>query len=288
MDDKLDSSTPNGRPDTIYHYTTVRGFQGIITSKQLWLSHASFMNDYMEHTWLLQKADEHLKALGMEANNEHTESLRALVSSLDILEMHPYIACFSQEPDLLSQWRAYTNDGAGFAIGYSTDAIESECRQYNNCGIRLWPVDYEQTSQDMRLAKAIQHYVDCEKQNGPARVDDVFHTCGKIWTIAAICKNPGFREEKECRIVMMPLTKPEEGTGRMIADVGVSEIRFRLSGNCIIPYYVLEFPQKAVTEIRLGPKNYARDFKGPLLALLRKNGFAADKIKLVNSEVTYR
>lgn len=29
-----------------------------------------------------------------------------------------YAACFSEEKDLLSQWRGYANNGAGVAIGF--------------------------------------------------------------------------------------------------------------------------------------------------------------------------
>jgi hypothetical protein len=43
-------------PDTLYHYCPVIGFHGILTSKQLWVSHAHFMNDYAEQVWFLDRA----------------------------------------------------------------------------------------------------------------------------------------------------------------------------------------------------------------------------------------
>ncbi|WP_156304407.1 hypothetical protein [Nitrosospira briensis] len=37
-----------------------------------------------------------------------------IVSPIQLIA-HPFIACFSQEPDMLCQWRAYADDGRGFA-----------------------------------------------------------------------------------------------------------------------------------------------------------------------------
>ena len=43
-------------PDTLYHYCGVAAFHGIITGKEIWLSDASSVNDYMEYRWLIDKA----------------------------------------------------------------------------------------------------------------------------------------------------------------------------------------------------------------------------------------
>ena len=37
--------------------------------------------------------------------------------------MHTYFCCFSESSDLLSQWRAYGNDGQGVAIGFNAKLL---------------------------------------------------------------------------------------------------------------------------------------------------------------------
>lgn len=49
--------------EMLYHYCGVNAFKEIIESKCLWLSHIRYMNDYMEHRWLLERAENHWPSL---------------------------------------------------------------------------------------------------------------------------------------------------------------------------------------------------------------------------------
>jgi len=107
-----------------------------------------------------------------------------------------------------------------------------------------------------------------------------------LWKLASICKNPGFCEEKETRIVLMP-----DGTlagGEVLGDKGISELAFRVSQNRLIPYFTFPFVPEAVVEVRLGPKNSERDSHYAVRMLLHKNGYNIDIIPIINSETTYR
>jgi len=42
------------------------------------------------------------------------------------------VACFSAADDLLSQWRAYADDGCGFAIGFNARYFEKLLTLYNH------------------------------------------------------------------------------------------------------------------------------------------------------------
>ena len=35
--------------------------------------------------------------------------------------------CFSEERDLLSQWRGYANDGAGFSVTFDKEKLDRYC-----------------------------------------------------------------------------------------------------------------------------------------------------------------
>jgi hypothetical protein len=75
---------------------------------------------------------------------------RAAVFSADVIDLigrfrqatdrfSVFIAAFSKEPDLLSQWRGY-NDGKGYAIGINSDWLSQNADEQ---GFRLIPVLYE-------------------------------------------------------------------------------------------------------------------------------------------------
>jgi hypothetical protein len=56
------------------------------------------------------------KKKGFEGLNKgFLDRMDAIISSLPLVA-HPFIACFSRDPDILSQWRAYAADGTGFAL----------------------------------------------------------------------------------------------------------------------------------------------------------------------------
>ena len=281
---------PHDDPTTIYHYCGVDGFLGIVKNKELRLTHCRFMNDYAEHIGMLTQAHEHLQGLTLHGPQE--EFRNALQHLLGLVQQSPYLACFSSKGDLLSQWRAYANDGTGFAIGFSKDAIKRQCDDRGRAadvGLSLRQVSYNPSQASNMLNAIIQSYlthlnVAAWRTNtlvGSARAD--------IWALTAVCKNKGFREEREWRIVMSPEITIDDEYGP-VADRGISEKRFRVSSNAIVPYFVLQFPETAITKVRLGPKNYAREqeTRETLDEFFRANGYDVRKIEIEPSEATYR
>jgi len=292
MGNHADTFTGKALPDTLYHYCGVSAFYSIITSKQLWLTNAYFMNDYMEHQWLIDKANRRILEM---LESEKKEHIKPLAEKFP-LGITPYLTCFSRMPDLLSQWRAYAEDGAGFAVGFSRRAIEDRIAQHTaeRLKIALWEVEYRESEQQQVMDGHIQDYLKWIEENGDNDVDRTLRdiralqTKLAIWYYAAQCKNPGFVEEQEWRIVTLPgveLTrKPTK-----VKYVGTpSEICFRTAGSRIVPYFLFSFTPDAITEIRLGPKNFARDDTDCLVMLLAKHAYEIDPGQLINSAATYR
>jgi hypothetical protein len=284
-------SSPD-KPTIIYHYCGVSGFHGILSSKKVWLSNTYYMNDYMEHRWILKKAMLQLEQLALtEANRNFCERFRQVIKNVTT---RPYACCFSAKPDLLSQWRAYADDGAGYAIGFSTEGVKARCGSFaKDFDISLESILYKGVTQDEALRVVLSEFLktyNTEFPNGPAGNEDVRITWtafGHLWRLAAHCKNHGFREEKELRIVLMPnLRELKPGVG--IADVGISDLCFRVSGNRIIPYFTFPFGVDDIVRIVLGPKNVERKHRFALELLLRHNGYDFDRIKIDKSEASYR
>ena len=282
--------THENPPKTLYHYCGTDAFYAILKGRNIWLSSTDFTNDSSEYQLLF---DEAVKRLNATTNDEDRKHNEFLLGHLLNSGLSPYIACFSTEPDLLSQWRAYCGDGKGFAIGFSVEVLRQRIREFNlkdnEVSCNLWPVLYEIQEQTNILDNIQKAFLAAATgQNVPGLYPlTVGAAISNICTSAAYCKNHGFHEECEHRIVLFPLPLPKDKTtGKVVTDEGHSSLQFRATDRGIIPYYTFPFPENAITEIWLGPKNYARKNVDALQLFLKAKGYDADKIKISLSEVT--
>ncbi len=112
----------------LYHYTDASGLKGILESGQFWYSHYLHLNDPSELDYGIGLLKELVREL--ERNNDgRAQLLFECVCDLarrenfqDVLDF--YITCFSRKFDDLGQWRAYADNGRGYAIGISPSAFE--------------------------------------------------------------------------------------------------------------------------------------------------------------------
>jgi hypothetical protein len=134
---------PNDQ-DILYHYCSAASFQAIVESKRIRFSDINMLNDAEEMRWgyhIFEKAAGEL--LRLAASNPQLKYLdKAFLDKIDEIIspmqffVHPFVASFSKEPDMLSQWRAYAEDACGFAIGFSGLALK-------NMPVTLLTVEYE-------------------------------------------------------------------------------------------------------------------------------------------------
>jgi len=132
-----------------------------------------------------------------------------------------FIACFSEEGNLLSQWRAYAANAAGYSIGYlGRDLATIPQRSTFEVPIQLFSVIYEADEQ----SKFIRAVLDLLSKIFRQRVEDIrdstlregfdfkqacrefvvkFNVYALKWLLAAATriKHRGFREEREWRLV---------------------------------------------------------------------------------------
>ena len=125
-------------PKILYHYCSVETLLSIIQNKTIWLSDASKTNDSSELKYIFDfftaTVDVILESYGNKYNDLIKEKVRKIINSTmeglvyDKIRIAKYkknfICCFSEAKDLLSQWRAYANDGNGVAIGFSSDMLK--------------------------------------------------------------------------------------------------------------------------------------------------------------------
>ena len=131
----------------IYHYCNVESFKAIIQNKAIWLSSVYNLNDYKEIHWIKDKV---LKKIKEYTNKNSYEKFNSFIKLFENQQPTVYIASFSQGEDLLSQWRAYANDGYGVAIGFNTEYFKE------NSLIKTSEVLYDEIKQEEEIKNILK------------------------------------------------------------------------------------------------------------------------------------
>jgi hypothetical protein len=114
-------------PEVIYHYTNDVGLRGILETGKLWLSDIFSLNDPSELRHGLSHA---VNILNSKAENGPPEAKLFAKQFTDFWakgverSAHFFVLSFSSDDDDLGQWRAYADDGRGYALGFEGKALE--------------------------------------------------------------------------------------------------------------------------------------------------------------------
>lgn len=223
---------PDDARGIIYHYTNQPGIIGILDSENIWCTDIRFLNDSRELVHTLDFAKSLLEAKANKTTEVRAKLYREWVSQLWLLKDYPiYVASFSEEDDLLSQWRAYCNP-TGFAVGFVALDLMNLAEAFTLPGILLKCIYDVRTQQD-HLEYAMEYLADYFENNGAT--PDASNTASRLFfsfllTAAACFKNPGFEEEKEWRLVLRAFAGATKGVMK----------KFRPGAGTIVPY--IEFP----------------------------------------------
>jgi hypothetical protein len=146
-------------PEILYHYTNAEGLVGIVSSGALWATDLRFVNDASE----LDHALESMLTAIARARIRFSSPVQLML--LDRLEdvigqraMFPSVhsVSFSENGDLLSQWRAYGGDGGGYAIGFAALDLRPDFTGGVPAGGGvIHRVVYDQATQDQLLDDVI-------------------------------------------------------------------------------------------------------------------------------------
>ncbi|WP_447035297.1 DUF2971 domain-containing protein [Vibrio alginolyticus] len=273
---------------TIYHYCDLNGFTSIIRNKKLWVSATNNLNDYREVNWFVDKVFHRLKEL---VNPENEELLNQFWELKTINSPMPYICSFSKNGDLLSQWRAYADDGQGVALGFNRDYFNFKVQipspnVSKEFSTGISDVFYDDDEQEKViediLAKILAPYETEQEKSG-----NLLHAVTALNQLSYVCKNNAFREEDEVRIIHTPLiTGDQEGATHLMGNM--SEMLHRVSGNTLTSYFELDFSEvkdvQPLLEIVLGPK--CKISKYDMDTFLSLNGFGKTTYRI--STASYR
>lgn len=271
-----------------YYYCSLNTFLNIVKNRHIYLSDPLKMNDKSEIKWYLDRlnneepnANKYESVFDMMKMRSSIDfTFEELVESLNSKgQSSIYIGCFSKEPDILSQWRAYAEDGKGVSIGFNLEKLEMADNFMIREIIYANNVVYDDVENDVEcVADTIRTVLDEYKIATKEEQIEVF--LHELIPELAKYKNPAFSEEKEIRLIYCDDMKFEKIIDRYGAfnekwESKELEHDFRIIGsNNITEFVKLHFDPNIIEEIYIGPK-----------CLLSKNDIKNITKKLLDIEI---
>lgn len=270
--------------DLIYHYCDSNAFFAICTNRKLWMNDLHSMNDFMELHWGYsiweQSANTRIEKYGKEFLDEIDEVIH--FSGFQGLLL---ANCFSTDKDVLSQWRAYADDGKGYVIGFNA-------KELLGLPIRALQVLYDKEQQIKEATATIDALYQLKQEDS-----NEFKTfCNVFGYDLSAFKNPAFIEEKEIRLIHLLDFKKSNDFMKLVDKGGIyfgedkkgEEIKFRIKQDIPTPYIELDFSNNnkinPIKEVVIGPKNEV--MKTAIRIFLETIGI--EKVEINKSNASYR
>lgn len=274
--------------EILYHYCDAKAFLAICTNKKMRFSDLFSMNDFMEMHWGYSVWEQVADEIFDEIGQEFLDAIQEIIHSTGF---HGLLvaSCFSLDGDVLSQWRAYTDDGQGYAIGFDANILAE-------LPIRPLKVLYDKAAQVQELKKVVLALHESEKSEEDKFGLEFRTLCRVLSFDLAAYKNPAFVEEAEVRLVHVLdfersndfLKLVDAGGHAFGKDIGGEPVQFRMRNNLPVPFIELDFTNDSavnpIKEVIIGPKNDV--LLSTISVFLETSGI--DSVKVRNSAASYR
>ncbi len=224
----------------LFHYTSLEGLKGIVSTRTLWASEIRYLNDLEElrhiNGWL-----QHELSRRLHDKDNCAEHIRNVLEQLSLwlparLRDGPmlFVASFTENGNLLSQWRGYCANGSGVSIGFAPTKIIMQAASSEYLIARCLYGGDEKRSLARGIVDAVLHRAAEVGPSGRAHPDNSYHHVFQeaepdLLRIAALIKDQSFHEEVEWRLVS-PIQN----------NYVTAPIEYRAGKTMLIPY--IEFP----------------------------------------------
>lgn len=269
-------------------YTSAEAAMGIIRNNEVWLRNAQCMNDYSEVEHGLNclitafKSEEKGKAFQALLNSifpgvidEFTEIFNSWLPSF---RLSTYIACVSEHPPeedkygRLSMWRAYGGDRP-VALVLNKEPFLADTDVFHAYSNPVAYLDPEEFSEEFhKLSLRIENEINFIKELGK---DSVVGYLFDIFKNIVLCvKHPGFKEEKEWRVVYNPdHRRSQHVSSEIIAIGGVPQEVHKIPLQDIPDggFYGATIPD-FIHKIIIGPCDQQTVLRKTFAKLLKKSG----------------
>ncbi|VDN49126.1 protein of unknown function [Petrocella atlantisensis] len=209
----------------LYHYCRIDTFMKIIHNKTIRVSDCSKTNDYSEIQWIATSMKNRIIDTIIsdiefskiyDYNNELFDKVSKRISAtIDVVflnntrSMLTFVSCFSEEGDILSQWRGYADDGKGLSIGFNKEILLTFDTGGYNYFFKKVVYDNETQSEYVKnqIVELVNAYKNIEDEFDIPRLlnDFLFDVCLRISAFrndSPFFKNNAFSEEKEWRLII--------------------------------------------------------------------------------------
>lgn len=284
--------------NTLYHYTDLYGLKGIIENQSFFSSNSAYLNDKEEFYYGVKLFKDALSEYVKNDSNER-DIIEEVSNELNNRsESYHYVTCFSLEGDLLSQWRAYANDGKGIAIGFNLKKL-IEAFEPKASGLLIeYDAENQKEIANIIVRKTIQFYstnlkilksIISENLNKiiADEANEVFNKyIGQF-------KHNSFEEEREYRFDLS-IDKDINKYRELFYRVG--------NNNLLVPYLYLKtnyqeeqeeinkkgkIKQLPINKLIIGPSLDYDLNKKAIIGFLKENDYSTD-IEIKQSKVPYR
>ena len=245
-----------GKSDKVlFHYTSLEGLLGIIEKKSIWATNILYLNDTTELNYAMSLLEEQLQHFIRKGITHNEWFFRTLLEdirhSISSTEFPFYVCSFSEEKDILSQWRGYSSKGIGFSLGFKLSYLITN---ENNKTSMVKPCIYDEQEQitviNKLIEKASSTFTHDNKRPQSqyemilSKPEMEFFT--EFMALAPTFKHPKFREEKEWRIIYRAYH----------SDKNV-KIEFRAGRSMIVPYIAIPLTREGddliINKVIVGP-----------------------------------
>ena len=281
----------------LYHYTDIGGLKGILDYRQLWGTHAAYLNDSQEFAYGVESIcamiNDYAEWVQSPESGRNVDAsllvpiMQAVrdrvLRSKEVLgdPVGPFVTCFSLYGDELSQWRGYAN--GGYAICFEREALQqlTQVEAPNDdrpltgaeSAPQLHAVEYIPKKQSEKVAEIVdEHIIELLKLAKESRLEKVPELQRQlihgIVPLAASIKHHAFVGEAEERLI-----------------AHTSETFYTPSKIGLIPRVRFSFEPAAVRKVIVGPSPLDDVKLRSLMRYLQKD-FA--HVEVVSSQVPYR
>lgn len=238
----------SGRKTTLYHYTNLHSLKAIVENQSLLCSNSAYLNDKKEYLYGLELFRNVLNNKKEKVQGLELKIIDGIQKELDAKKIsNHFVTCFSREGDLLSQWRAYADDGKGIAIGFDLNKL---IEGFQNKATGFY-VQYDKEANEELVEKIITTIIAYCIQTIEGIKEEVtatdFINQGVIKEISELIdkyvgyfKHSSFEEEKEFRFEMSVDEQFKESVDEILYRVG--------RNNLLVPYKELKTNYKLEQE----------------------------------------
>jgi Protein of unknown function (DUF2971) len=284
------------------HYTSAETALKIIQNEQVWMRKPLVMNDFMEIQYGLnclnasirKYEDEIAGAFNTMFDGFWDELIKKFDAWIPVMKKQTFIACLS-EHDLkenllgrLSMWRAY-GGSSGVALVFKSGPF---LRPSDALGAYTSPVAYSNQSE---FHQSFKGFIDSVRDNADfiksLDKDEVFDYVFETFRSALLCtKHPGFKEEREWRVIYSPQPTPSDhiltqtetigGIPQIVAKVPLKDIPVGGLTGVEIPSFI--------ERIIIGPTSYPTVVKEAFVKELTEAGMTDAENRVIISDIPLR